>query len=462
MIQLTPEQFNVKEYVINTNSIVLVAAKGGTGKSFMARHLVKVLEPKKVLYTAFNKAIVKEQEGIFPSNVECKTLHALAYKYTQPKEDIHPLDYKDFPKGLSYKSKYEVKEALEEFFVSNSTDMYEYFSEYFKDKKLTDASVYLVNSMLEKKLPWSFSFMLKYFHLMLIENPSICKYDLVLLDEINDTTAVALEIFKLIEAPKKVGLGDPYQAIYAFLNLSNGFEELKNVPILPLTNSFRCSKEIASSIQELMRKELDDTFTFTGTDEPVKNGLELYCTLTNAEIIQELSNRLDNKKPFKLLRKPADIFACVLALSSANQGKKVYQKAYRFLEDVYEDWINYKKKKPNITFFGYIIKELTDPEIHSAIRLLSKLKNDGHNLFELYGRVKAYKQNGNYTISTTFTSKGLEFETVYISEGLNNAVQKVIDSKEAQSEEDKTTMKIYYVACSRAGRVLKNAKHLRL
>ena len=80
-VVLTPEQYEIREHLTHEDGMVLVSAGAGTGKSFLARQLVEALEPNKVLYTAFNKAIVVEAEDKFDSPVvECKTLHALAYR----------------------------------------------------------------------------------------------------------------------------------------------------------------------------------------------------------------------------------------------------------------------------------------------------------------------------------------------------------------------------------------------
>ena len=462
MVRLTEEQRNVSKNVAKGEGITLVAAKAGTGKSFMARRLVKELRPKKVLYTAFNRAIVLEAAELFPAMVECKTLHALAKRYTGYYGEIEPLNYKNMPKELSYRAKYEVKEGLEAFYISSSSDMWEFFEEHFdhdNGEKYSKQAVGLIEKMLAKEMPWSFGFMLKYFHLLLVENPSICQYDMVILDECQDTTSVALEIFKLIDAPRKVGLGDPYQAIYAFLNLVDGFEELKGVDVLPLTHSFRCSKEIASSIEKFMQRDLCEDFDFVGTDNIVDNGLELYCALTNAEIIKELAHRIESKKPFRLLRKPVDIFACSLAVLSASGGKKVYQNQYKFLEDVYEDWCTSRKTK-NRSFFKYLMEELHDPEIHSAVSLLTTLRHDGYNLFDIYKSVKNIKQTGDYTISTVYTSKGLEFSKVTLSDEFDKAITKIRKRGGVLTKEDKTMYKCYYVACSRSIKTLVNAKML--
>jgi len=465
MIQLTPEQFAIREHIINVDGIVLVSAGAGCGKTFLARQLVKTLNPKTTLYTAFNKAIIVDGAKAFASDrVQCKTLHALAYKYTQPTKDIRALSYRDFPKNLSYKAKHDIKNAIEDFFVSASEDMWDFFEEYFKDatskKQYTAVAINLIEQMLDKKLPWSFGFMLKYFHLLLVEKTITCKYDLVILDEINDTTAVSLEIFKLIDAPKKVGLGEPHQAIYGFMNLVNGFEVLKDVPVFPLTNSFRCSIPIAKAIQNIMRSEMDKTFRFVGTEDPVTNGLELYCTLTNAEIVRKVAQRIGRREPFKLLRKPADIFACSLAVLSASGGKKVYQTQYKFLEDVYEDWVGFKEKDPSSKFFGYLMTELHDQEVHSAVRLLTYLRQSGQNLFKIYEEVKGYKQTEEYTIATVYTAKGLEFETVELADEFDASIVKVRAEGGITTEEQLGAYRCFYVACSRAGKVLKNAHAL--
>lgn len=436
---------------------------GNTGKTFMAERIIIKIEPKRALYTAFNKAIVEEAREKFSNyGVECRTLHAIAHKYTKPNKNIRPTNYSDLPDNAPYNVKYKVMQALDAFFVSSSHDMWEFFHNYFTgeagEEILTNMAIAVVEGMLDKTIPWSFSFMLKYFHLMLVEDPSICQYDLVILDEINDTTAVALEIFKLIQAPKKLGLGDPNQAIYSFMNLVNGFEELKDVPIFPLTNSFRCSKEIASKIERIMQKEVDKTVSFTGTDNPVANGKTLYCTMTNASIIMELDKRIAERKPFILLRKPVDIFACSLAVLSASVGKEVYQTQYKFLEDVYTDWVSSDRSQKS--FFTYVLAELNDQEIHSAVRLIISLRQRNINLFSLYNEVKTAKQGGDYTVATVYTSKGLEFESVKLADEFDAAIAGIRANGGIQTEDDLVVYRCYYVAASRAGVNLSNARSL--
>ena len=462
MIKYTPEQHDIRDHIEANDGVVLVSAGAGTGKSFMAQHVAEMLKPRRGLYTAFNKAIVTEGIARFKNvNMECKTIHALAYKYVNPTK-VDDFTYSCITENITYTKKAAIIKSVDMFFVSKSVDMYEFLEDFFKDEKdgklLADISTKYIDKMVNKELSPTFNFLLKYFHLMLVEGTVDCKYDLVILDEINDTTAVALEIFKLIDAPKKLGLGETNQAIYQFLNLVDGFEELSDAPLLNLTQSFRCSVNIASRIQGFMQAEVSKDFHFVGTDEPVQNGKYLYCTMTNALIINEIVDRMAANKGFYLLRKISDIFACPLALMTAGSGKDPYQKKYKFLADEYRYYQDSRDKGQS--FFQYLLDHVDDNEIQNAVKLLLSFKRRNINLFDVYKQAKSAPVDHKYTIATVFTSKGLEFETVTIADDLNTKIQSIRDDGGIQTEEDLVAYRCYYVACSRAGLNLHNAIRL--
>lgn len=465
MISYTPEQADILDHAIEHNGILLVEAGAGTGKSFMAKRITLALQPSKGLYTAFNKAIVEDGKYKFEgTNMECKTLHALAYKHVNPSQKISDLTYTCVEEKISYSMKYEVINAINMFYVSSSSDMYQFFQGYFPEDFPKRAVIIglcekYVEKMVEGELPPTFNFLLKFFHLMLLEGKVKAKYDLVILDEINDTTAVALEIFKLLDAEKKIGLGESNQAIYQFLNLVNGFEELSDSPKLSLTQSWRCSVEIASKIENFMQKEVSENFNFIGTDEPVVNGKFLFCTGTNALIIDRIQHRLAEGKGFYLLRKLSEIFAAPMAILTASRGQKPYQKKYKFLLDEYNYWQRNKEKGQS--YFQYLLEHVDDKEITNAVNLLMSFKRKGINLFDLYNQAKNAPVDHKYTIATVFTSKGLEYETVEIADDLNAAVEQVRESGGIQTIEDLVVYRCYYVACSRAGKTLISAKALK-
>jgi len=467
MIKYTPEQHDVRDHIEHLDGILMVSAGAGTGKSFLAEQVARMLNPKKGLYTAFNKAIVTEGiERFKGTNITCKTMHALAYSYVKPTQDIGDLTYTCITENITYGKKALVIKAIDMFYVSASTDMDEFLEDFFKGesaatkKQLIRLCTKYIDKMVAGEISPTFNFLLKYFHLMLVEKSIDCSYDVVILDEINDTTAVVLEIFKLIDAPKKLGLGETHQAIYQFLNLVDGFEELKDEPTLSLTQSFRCSTDIASRIERFMQKEVTEEFKFVGTDEPVMNGKFLYCTMTNALIIHEINNRLNAGKGFKLLRTPADIFACPLALMAASSGKEPYQKKYKYLLKEYNYYQDQPSSKENKGFFHYLLEHVEDTEIQNAIRLLLAFRSQNINLFDVFKRAKSAKVDQSYTIATVFTSKGLEFETVELADDLNTKITSIRENGGIQSEEDLVAYRCYYVACSRAGMHLHNARML--
>ena len=468
LIKYTPEQADILDWFAEPQEIIpeyngavlLVEAGAGSGKSFMSYQVVKQENPETCLYTAFNKAIVEEGKARFKgTNVSCRTFHSLAYHYVKPRNKIQELTYADIKEKISYSDKAEILKAINMFFVSASTDMYEYFEEFFKEnpkqETLAELSSKYVEKMIEEKISPSFNFLLKYFHLMLVNKEITVNYDIVILDEINDTTSVALEIFKLIKAPKKLGLGETHQAIYDFLNLVNGFEVLDKADTLKLTQSFRCSALIAKNIQRFMKAEVNKDFKFVGTEEPIKNGLSLYCTLTNSKIIQHIADRLTERKGFNLLRNISEIFAYPLAIVSAGRGKKVYQKKYKFLEEEYENYCETKKAK--VSFLQHLLEHVDDPETKSAVNLLMTLQRRSINIFDIYNDAKTAEVDATYTIATVFTAKGLEYETVHIADDLNNRIDMIRNNGGIITREDLVAYRCYYVAASRAGTNLHNA-----
>lgn len=458
-IRYTPEQADVLDQIAANDGIVLVKAGAGSGKSFMARRTAIELKVKSGLYTAFNKAIVEEGVEKFAGTpVMCKTLHALAYKYAKPEKPIKEFSYKCIEENIVYPEKRKIIDAINDFFVSSSSCMYDFMEEYFKDHPrmsyMATLATKYIEGMAEGTVNPTFNFMLKSLHLLMLEGEVVIEVDLMIMDEINDVTAVALEIFKLVKAPKKLGLGESHQAIYEFLNLVDGFEELKDeATTMHLTQSYRCSEDVAERIENKMRSVMCKDFRFKGTDKPVLNGETLYCTMTNAAIVDHIQERLEQGKSFTLLRKPADIFAAPLAVLAASRGKKPFQDKYAFLVDAFDE---YTRQSHHKSYFAYLKAEVDDVEINSAVSLLAKMKGKGVNLYEVYKEAKEVRPDPKYTISTVFTSKGLEFENVWIADDLNSNFTLACDG-ELDDDEALIAKRCYYVAASRCGRNLENS-----
>jgi len=458
-----------------TEPFFLVKAKAGTGKSYTSYKLVDHLSPKKALYTAFNKAIITEGSATLkPLGVECRTFHALAYNIVKSKLPIESFTYTSINENLSYNYKKLVIDAMDEFYRSASLETEEFIHNYLEDKlskysivtdpvRLKELQKYLevttdkyINLMIEQKIPPTFNYLLKWLHFLLANGEININYDLVIMDEIQDTTGVVLEIFKLITATKKIGLGDPHQSIYLFMNLVNGFEVLKDIPILELTQTFRCSTEIASNIQAFGKHWLNPTFKFAGIDHPMKDGKTAFITATNAAIVRQINILHREGKGYILTRPIKEIFAASLAVVTAAKGKAVYHKQYKFLETEYRNF----QKTHYRSFLQYLAAEVQEEEIQNTVKLLNQFRAEHINIFDVMNEAKASKRDPRITVGTAFSLKGMGYETVHIDNDMNTQVQRVIDNGGPTTEKELVTMRLFYVAASRARCNLYNAEAL--
>lgn len=103
---------------------------------------------------------------------------------------------------------------------------------------------------------------------LLSERPSIahalaCKYSWFLVDEFQDTTALQVEIFRIIASygiTKFFLVGDPYQSIFGFagaqVELMEEFgREISASSEFPLTGNYRCSNRIIEHAEMLFPRE---------------------------------------------------------------------------------------------------------------------------------------------------------------------------------------------------------------
>ena len=147
-----------------------------------------------------------------------------------------------------------------------------------------------------------------------------------------------------------------------------------------------------------------------------------------------------------------------MAITTAGRGKEVYQKKFKFLEDEYREFD--KNRMPGYSWMQHLLEMVGDQETKSAVNLLMGLQRKGVNLFELYKEAKEAHDDLYYTIATVYTSKGLEFEDVYIADDLNTRIDKIRNEGGIQTHDDLVAFRCYYVAVSRCGVNLMNATSL--
>lgn len=476
---LTMEQQEVVDTVcspIAKDKIIAVNSIAGSGKTSTANAIIQAYKPTNGFYTAFNKAIVKDSSKRFGKLLDCRTVHSLAYQYVRPSGAIEELNYLTIKEPLDYESKALVLQTLDDFFRSNSIDIEEYAETNIHTKTLQQIMVDYGNKMLDGQIPPTFNYMLKCLHLMLLNQEIDINYDLLILDECQDTTAVTLEIFKLINANAKVMLGDKFQNIYSFMDTVNAFEELDDLHLLRLTKSFRCNPEIAEIVETFGRKYLEEDFQYKGNDEvSAKDEYNVaFLTRTNAALITRMNDLLSKDKSFALTRSVNDIFSLPIAMLNAASGRPVYDKKYKFLQNEYELYKNLGiTNNPYKSFYEYIISTVEDTSIENTCKMLMTFASKHINLYDLKQKVAELKPDKNCILTTAHAFKGLEMDNIFIEEDLNLSVNRAIDAlrdivfmqdkpitlKEARkylSRDYKENLNTYYVALSRARTTLFN------
>jgi len=379
---LTEEQTNIIE-AVKKYDLIKVKAVAGSGKTFTLSEIVKELKPTSGIYMAYNKKIAEEAKERFPSCITCKTIHALAFKYVA--YSIGSLNYNTIKENISNYDKKTIIDELESFFNSKSIDAYEYLDEGLSPKH-RDIALDILNDMYNCNIEASFGFVLKMFHIALYQKDISINIDILLLDESGDTTECILEIFKLINAKKKVAVGDSYQNIYGFNNTIDGFEALKDKGIeLSLTNSFRCTPEIGNKVEKYCKKYIDKDFKYNGVLEPKDIKTICYISRNNATVIRRMLNYMHRGTRFKLVRDPYEIFSLPLAIYNIARDNLKYVDINRYMYI-----IKAKKERPsNVSLYDYLLQKFYhDIQIKGACKLLKDLQKKGIDLLSSYYNIR--------------------------------------------------------------------------
>ena len=462
-------------------SLVLCPAVAGSGKTHTLVELAKQMPIQSGIYLAYNKSISDEAAIKFKGTpIQCLTIHAMAYRAVVKQyglkvgyfgvRDIQSID--DRP--LSYKAKKALVDTIEDFCLSAETDPNKYIMNTFANVSSTLFLHYL-DKLANGEIQCSHSFYLKLYHIYLhngtIVPPSI---DLLMLDESADVTALTLEIFKLIKAPKKIAVGDEFQNIYSFNKTVNGFKELNDIGITSkLTESFRVSTKIAPRIEQFVRKHLDPKFEFKGHIYPTNFTIttKAYIARNNSGLLNEMFRLKEDSVPFNTTRPIDTILELPLLLANLGNGRPITEYKYKHIEKLRLSWdksLLLQRKYDTVN--KYVARMLSDDdEVQRALKVV--YKHGPKDLNELATYVRGFsKTDTNLTLTTAHSSKGLEWHEVEIAPDLNEtitkALVKIMDAKLSHNhrlvKEQEGELMLYYVAISRAMVKLTNAKYAKI
>ena len=473
---------------------LVVEAVAGSGKtSTLVKCLDYIPKDKKVLVVAFNKDIVTELEKRTKQheNVEISTLHSLGLKMCRRNiETISPI-----PDTFKYESY--IKNNLKEIssiniFKLKNSERYRYINNIKKFinlgrcylaqtvKDLTSIEdKYGIDTIADEKetavkvLKWGKSALETIDYGDMVWLPTVLNlkplgllYDVILVDECQDLNKAERElIYKCFKIGTRMfSFGDGSQAIYGFSGSNlESFQELKNMPntvSLPLSISYRCSKNIVDFAKKLVptieanNDGREGTIRENVSLDEIQDGDMIICR-NNAPLIQIYNEFLKLGKKCFIRGKEIGNNLKGLVISTKQSNLSL-----SFLKDgvfprLYNDL--FTQRDILISRFG-IDKEsaMESQPIQNLLDMIKALEVLSQGLTtaeEVVKRIdeifpKRDKKSG-IALSTIHKAKGLEANNVYI------ACKSLMPSKSAKRDwEIKQEYNLMYVAYTRAKNAL--------
>ena len=471
-MKLTPEQNEIAETFMDY-PLSQIYALAGTGKTSLLLSIAKSHPKLKFIYIVFNKANKDEAKAKFPRNVRVVNVHGLAYaslkRYTnldlnfiRNKEyresevaKILDINIKDAKTVLTLFNKY-LNSAFNE--IKGKTHLIPKIKEFYEKMK-------------SQEIEMTHNFYLKEFSLLLRSNSINLQYDVLMMDESQDTNMVTLAICNGITAKNKIFVGDDNQQIYSFRDSVSALDKLRNPKMYCLTNTFRFPFYVAQWANKVLKLkgseiflessiEVEEKFNLYKKDANYCQEIEselnerCYISRSNSMLIDKMLELIHHNRPFKTVRHPNEIFSLieeVFYLSQFNT-KKIWQNKFLLSFDNIDDLKKYSQ-------------EVEDIELLSAISIVEKLGDMILTLkekaLEFYSDYRVNPSRFKDFLTTAHTCKGLEWDYVCILNSFKDFISLLVKSECETIEDFRKNIKkidakitdeinLYYVAMTRA------------
>ncbi len=469
-VKLTKEQSDIVDFIdalLSDNSkykAIGIKAFAGCGKSFVLKYIATKLKNKKILGLAFNNSIVKENAHSFPKrNSKWFTVHTLAKEYlikngvefdfknsTKNFKDIEVLkilklneDNITLGKVINEVFKVYCQSDLKELSIINiKKGIEEQINEYLlntDDKYLELGCKYsleLWDKFVNLELPPTFDFYLKYFEVNEFAK-NIKEFDLVQLDEAQDSNAVTMSIITQIPA-KYIYVGDEHQSIYAFRGTKNALNYTDK--LFYLSTTFRYIPKIAQFANTILKSYKNEKVPITSlANEKTskKDNKTAYLSRNNATMIGLIAELIKLNKEFVTVKDPKEIFETSIALYEFIQNGIITDSKYEFLlniKELKEDNTNNEPKtifdiKKRTNKIKKYIFDSEDNELSTAFKMQQRYKKGLHLFLNIATNYYKKNSNTNIVLSTAHTSKGLEWDNVVLLNDFPDIKNLIINAK---------------------------------
>ncbi len=302
-----------REYVNNhrftTNDVVAIKSVAGSGKTTTLLQLAKQHSAKRILYLAFNKALITEIESKTRKgaikNLHPKTFDALlveCYKVVK-KSDPHiialnPQTVQDAVPWLNGKPYQVRKTCVDKFIEFCQQPEYSDPTTYFES---TDGKPRPLVDGLWKKAVASqlvtFETLRKVSLLQHWLRSVNDQYDMIMIDETQDFDTMMLSMLLNDTTIPKIFVGDPMQSIYQWRGCINGFDYMpKTALIIEFYSTFRIGDPACESIRNMFENcwmiSKSKNATVLSDEMPTETYVYLFRTwkhlLTTAKVTKDI------------------------------------------------------------------------------------------------------------------------------------------------------------------------------
>jgi DNA helicase-2/ATP-dependent DNA helicase PcrA len=265
-------QLALFDFIQNGQGSALVDAKAGSGKSASIEHASTLVKGTSIIL-AFNKAIADELKA---RGLNARTFHSLTYMPVMKSRGQQKPEFNKLHKLCDANMSGEENRLYSSFaqrlvglarqvgigclVPDTESSWYDIVDHHGIELDNEDADLHRGIELARHLLAWSNASKMVDFDDMLYfavkDGISLTKYDVVFVDEAQDTNAIQRAILRKIMHPKSrlIAVGDPAQAIYGFRGAdSNSMnllaEEFKAIT-LPLSITYRCPLAVVAYAQQ--------------------------------------------------------------------------------------------------------------------------------------------------------------------------------------------------------------------
>lgn len=448
----TEEQSAINQ---STENELIVQALSGTGKTSTLVTYAKARPNERMLYLALNKSAATDAAKRFPSNVVCKTTHALAFprfgsKYVKKLGDLKP-------NTISRHYNVPAKEAQDAIgivtgFIGSWLTRFDQISARPGREAAEALAERLWHDMQDEKnldIPQTHDGYLKLYQM---SNPEL-HYRRILLDEAQDSNPAVINIVSNQERAGKVIVGDPNQQIYAFRGAINAMSQF-NGPIYPLTQSFRFGAAVADLANAILSLKAE-TLILRGAGPDTKLVRQppanlsgwMQISRTNAGVFQQVVNAINSNPTGS-----ADLY--FVGGSRGYRFDRILD-AWHLKNDRLGDMQDrYLASFKSFNYMEQVGNETDDPELKMIARVV---KEFGSLIPKLISQVQSRETNdvakAAHCFSTAHKSKGLEFAHVTMSDDFPTIAdlrEQISDNKGSLTIATANEINLLYVAATRA------------